>query len=214
MPKVYGVNLSPFVRKLRVALAEKNIAYDLEPVMPFGMSDELKAKNPAAKIPIWEEEDGFAVGDSSVIIAYLEKTHPNPSLLPSDPHSYARALFYEEYGDTLVANVATVPFVERVVNATFMNKPADEERVADAMKNQAPPIFDHLESQLGSGDGIVDGRFSLADIAICSPLINMAHAKETVDASRWPKLAAYVEKTWSRPSFKALIEEEKAGLPG
>ena len=45
-------------------------------------------------------------------------------------------------------------------------------------------------------------------------VVNFAHGGETVDASRWPKLAAYVERIHARPSFKALIEEEKAGIPG
>ena len=43
--------------------------------------------------------------------------------------------------------------------------------------------------------------------------MNLGHAGVTVDAKRWPKLAAYVERIHSRPSFKALIEEERAGLP-
>ena len=42
--------------------------------------------------------------------------------------------------------------------------------------------------------------------------MNLAHAGEGVDAGRWPKLAAYVERIHARPSFKACIEEEKAAF--
>ena len=56
------------------------------------------------------------------------------------------------------------------------------------------------------------GRFSVADIAIGSVFVNMQHAGEAVDAGRWPKLAAYVDRIHARPSFKGLIEEEKAAF--
>jgi glutathione S-transferase len=43
--------------------------------------------------------------------------------------------------------------------------------------------------------------------------VNLAHAGVTLDGKRWPTLAAYLERIHSRPSFKALIEEERAALP-
>ncbi len=57
---------------------------------------------------------------------------------------------------------------------------------------------------------LAGSHFSVADIAASSFFVNLTHAGETVDASRWPKLAAYVARNHARPSFKALIEEEKA----
>ena len=214
MPKVYGINLSPFVRKLRVVLAEKNIGYQLEPVFPFGMSEEMVARSPARKIPVLEEDDGYTLPDTSCIALYLERTRPTPALLPSDDKEYGRALFYDEYGDTKVAEAVLVPFVERIVNARFSRKDPDEARIASALSELVPPVFDHLETLVGDGEGIVGGRFSLADIAVCSPIVNFGHGGESIDAARWPKLAAYVERVHARPSFKAVIEEERKDLAG
>lgn len=42
--------------------------------------------------------------------------------------------------------------------------------------------------------------------------MNFAHGRGEVDAERWPRLAAYVERVLTRPSFKAIIEEEQALL--
>jgi glutathione S-transferase len=42
--------------------------------------------------------------------------------------------------------------------------------------------------------------------------VNLEHGGERVDRGRWPRLAAYLERVHSRPSFKACIEEEKAVL--
>lgn len=213
MPTIHGVNLSPFVRKARAFCAEKGIAVDNQPVFPGSPDPEYRKKSPLGKVPCYEDGD-FVVPDSSVICAYLERTHPEPALYPKDAKEYARALWYEEYADTKLLEAVTPPFVQRVVNPKFMNQPADEAAVKKALTEDAPPIFDYLEEQIGDHEYLVGNRFSIADIATASGFVNFAHGGETVDAGRWPKLAAYVERIHARPSFKALIEEEKAGIPG
>ena len=55
--------------------------------------------------------------------------------------------------------------------------------------------------------------FSIADIAVATQFVNAGHAGFTVDAGRWPKLAAFVARTTERPSFRACIDEERASLP-
>ena len=103
-------------------------------------------------------------------------------------------------------------FFERVVKKLMGAQP-DEARVKEAIEKALPVDFDYLTEQLGDQEYLVGGRFTIADIAVASPFVNLGHAGVTVDAKRWPKLAAYVERIHSRPSFKALIEEERAGLP-
>jgi glutathione S-transferase len=44
---------------------------------------------------------------------------------------------------------------------------------------------------------------------VASPFVNLGHAGESVDARRWPRLSAYLQRVHARPSFKALIEEER-----
>ena len=102
---LHGVSLSPFVRKTRVALTIKSIDYELRNVMPGAMDPEFLAKSPLSKVPVWEEEDGWTLPDSSVICSYLERTNPKPALYPSDPREYASALFWEEYADTRLVDV-------------------------------------------------------------------------------------------------------------
>jgi glutathione S-transferase len=214
MPRILGVGLSPFVRKTRVFFAEKGLTYDLVPVFPGSPDPEYRKKSPLGKIPCYEEEDGFTVPDSSVICTYIESVHPTPALYPQDPKHRARALWYEEYADTKLLEATIVPFVQRVVNPKFLNQETDEAAVQRMIDEVQPTVFDYLEGEIGDGEYLVGGQFSLADIATASPFVNMQHGGETVDAGRFPKLAAYVERIHARPSFKALIEEEKAMIPG
>jgi glutathione S-transferase len=210
MPRIHGVNLSPFVRKTRAALAEKGIDCENVPVLPGGGGDPgWRALSPLGKIPVFEEDDGFTVPDSSVIIAYLERTRPEPALYPADPRDHARALFLEEYADTKLAETIGTPFAERIVKGRFIGDEPDEQAVREAL-DRAPELFDYLESLIEEGaEGIVGGRLSVADLAIASPFVNFHHAGEKIDAARWPRLAGYIATLHARPSFKALIAEER-----
>jgi glutathione S-transferase len=212
MPKIHGANASPFVRKVRVAMAEKNLPYELVPLMPFAPSPEFKKMSPLAKIPVYQDGD-FTLPDSSCIIAYLERVHPTHPLYPSDAKQFGRALFLEEYADTRLAEAVGAVFFERVVKG-LLKQQADEARIQKGLTELLPAVFDYLESIAPDGEGIVGGRFSVADIALASHFVNLAHAGVHVDAGKYPRLAAYVDRVHARPSFKAVIEEEKKQFGG
>lgn len=211
MPTVLGVNASPFVRKVRVALAEKNIPYDLVPVFPGGADEDFRKISPLGKIPALRDGDkGFS--DSSVICLYLEKKHPSPSLYPSDPYEYARALWFDEYADSaMVGVIGPKIFFNKVVNPRFFNKPCDEAVVAAAVKDELPPLLAYLEGQL-TGDYLAGNQLSVGDIAVCSQFVNLFHCGVGIDTQQYPKLARYVARIHERPSFKTCISEEKAQL--
>jgi glutathione S-transferase len=211
---VHGINISPFVRKVRVALAEKGLDYELRPIIPVNVPPEYRKLSPLGKVPAFEE-DGRALCDSSVICAYLERTHPEPRLYPSDAYEYARALWFEEYADTALAQVLGPKiFFQIVVAPRFFQRPTDHAVVEQALKDDVPPLFDYLESQVGAREAIAGTRFSIGDIGIGSQFVNFRHAGQSIDAARWPKLARYVAHVHERPSFKALIDEEAAAFGG
>jgi glutathione S-transferase len=212
MPILHGVHLSPFVRKVRVALAEKSIDYESIQVAPFGQTDEYLAKSPLGKVPCFEDGD-FVLPDSSCILAYLERAYPEPALYPTDLKEFGRALWFEEYSDSKVSDTLAPVFFERYVQKNFFQTDPDEARVAEKIK-AAEPVFDYLEAEIGDRDVIVGNHFSIADIALGSIFVNYAHGGEQVDAARWPQLAAYVERIHARPSFKQIIEAEKAEMAG
>ena len=91
----------------------------------------------------------------------------------------------------------------------FFNRPADEAMVEKALVEELPPLLDYLESEL-DGEGFVGGRFSFADVAVATQFVNFHHAGYAIDAQRWPKLAAHVDRTLARPSFAKCVEEERA----
>lgn len=213
MPKVYGVSASPFVRKVRVVLDEKGIAYDVDPVIPINVSPEFRKISPLGKIPVLED-GGRTLSDSSVICLYLERKYPQPPLYPADPYEYGRALWFEEYGDTaLVQIIGPKIFAEKILAPRFFKRATAQDVVDRALNEELPPLFDYLEGQL-DGEYLAGGAFSIGDIGIATQLVNLKHAGHVVDRGRWPKLAAYAGRLFDRPSFRRLIEEESALLGG
>jgi glutathione S-transferase len=208
---VYGGNISPFVRKVRVALAEKGLDYELNQINPFAPPPEFLAISPLKRIPAFRDTDlaePNTLADSSIICDYLEHKFPKPALYPSDPYARARALWFEEYADSAVAQAIGLGlFFERVVKR-LMRRETDETVCQTTLKEKLPPLFDYLENEIGDREFLVAGQFTIADIAVGTMFVNFAHCGETVDAARWPKLAAYVKRLHARASFKALVDEE------
>lgn len=206
---VYGINLSTFTRKVRLALLEKGIEYRLE-ATPMG-SARIRALHPLGQIPVLEDR-GITIPDSSVIIAYLERAFPGtPPLHPEAAASLAQALWLEEYADTQLRKVTLPFFTERVVKPLYMGKPGDDEVLAQAAgpRDQA---FDWLESQLGDGPFAVGGQLTVADVAIGAQLVTYRQGDGALDPERWPRLTRHAAALCARPLWAPILAEEQAAL--
>lgn len=208
---LYGVILSPFVRKVRAVLAIKSIDYQLVAVMPGAIDPVFQAKSPLSKVPVWEEGD-YALPDSSVICAYLEKTRPDPAVYPAEAKAYGRSLFWEEYADTRLVDSIIPVFFQRIVNSKIFKQPVDEEIVRRHVEEVLPPVHDQLEA-LFVASGIANvSALTVAEIAVWSVFVNLAHAGVELDGDRWPKLTDFVSEMNAHPILAPLIEEERASL--
>jgi glutathione S-transferase len=205
---LYGINLSTFTRKVRLALAEKGIEYRLE-VAPMG-SPKVRSLHPLGKIPVAEHRD-TVIPDSSVIIAYLERTWPAPALYPAGAAELARALWLEEYADTRLRE-ATVPFfAEHIVKPVFQGKSADAQALARAVPLR-DECFDYLEHELVQRGFAVGNRLTVADIAIGAQLVTYQQGEGDMPEGRWPGLTAYIAALRSRPSWAAILDEENGAI--
>lgn len=205
---VYGAPLSPFVRKLRLCLIEKGLDYELEVIMPFGQPDWYRELNPLGRIPAFSDGD-VKLADSSVICQYLEERDPElPSLYGENAEQRARVRWLEKYADYELAPLCTFSvFRNRVLKAS-MGQPCDEQKVQETLQQALPSHFDYLQNTLGDAPYFLGEQLSMADLALACQLINMEHGGETLDASRWPKLAAHYQRIKSRTSVQQLLPGE------
>lgn len=206
---VYGSSLSPFVRKTLAYISEKGLEVELKAIGLGSTDPEFREASPFAKIPGFRDGD-FAISDSTAIITYLEAKYPEPCLLPSEPKSRARTVWYEEFADTIFVAAAAKLFFNRVVAPIFLGREGDLEAADKAEREELPPLFDYMERVIPASGHLVDDRLTIADIAVASPFVNLMHVGVTVDAARHPRTAAFVETMLSRPSFAPLVAQEKA----
>lgn len=210
---VYGNSLSPFVRKVIVFAAEKDVPLELVPFFPGSDDAAFRAMSPFGKVPAFSDGE-FTLCDSSAIVHYIEAKHPSPELIPADPKARGRSIWFEEFADTILVQSVGKIFFNRVV-AKLLGRPSDLSVAAEAQKTELPPVFAWLETQIPDANYLVGETVSLADIAVCTMLVNLGHAGAAPDASAYPKLVAYRDSIIARPTFAPIIAAERKilGLP-
>ena len=207
---VFGPTLSPFVRKVRVFAAEKGIALEERPGRGSPPDPDFLAASPFRKIPALKDGD-FLLSDSSAIVAYMEKLHPEPPLIPSEARAHARTIWFDEFADTILGAATLAIFFNRVMAARFGREP-DLAAADRAEAEQLPPAFDYLESELRGSGFLVEDRLTLADIAVASFFPNLGYVRIAPDAKSHPKLAAYISAMLARPSFAGFMQADQAIL--
>lgn len=208
--KLFGANLSPFVRKAIVTLNLKGITYDHEVVMPGDNSPAYRAISPLGKIPALVDGD-LSICDSSVICDYLDDAYPSPATRPADPKQRARARWLEEFADTRVAETTAVIFRERLVKPKLLGQQPDEARLAKVLAEEQPGVLAYLEQQVPAA-GFLFGDFLTADIALVSPIITAEYAGLAIDGAHYPRLAAFLQRVKEHPAVAAALRDEAAML--
>lgn len=189
---LYGVPISPFVRKVILALELKSVNYTMEMVNPFALPEGYETLHPLKKIPAFKD-DSVSLADSSVICDYLDNRYPENSLFPDSIEARARCRWLEEYADTKMIQVLGLPLLmEVVIKPAFLGKPTDTELVEKNWRENVPAVFDYLELQVAGGEFIFK-TISMADLSIYSHLLSVYLTGREVDEARWPKLAAYYQ---------------------
>ncbi len=207
---VHGSTLSPFVRKVMVFAAEKGLSVENKATAPGPKTPEFLAMSPFGKIPAFEDGD-YQLCDSSAIVHYLEAKHPEPRLVPTAPRALGRAIWFDEYADTIMFAAAAPIFFNRIV-APLMGIPNDLAAADKAQAEAMPPLLDYLEGVIPASGFLVDDHFSLADISVVSPFVNLDLADAPVDAKAYPKVTAYVAAIVARPSFATMIAKDRKFL--
>lgn len=209
--KIYGSSLSPFVRKVLVAAAELDIPFENTPTPPSSPDPEFRATSPFGKIPGMRDGD-FVLSDSSAILAYIDALKPDAGLYPAEPQARGRAVWFDEFGDTILFGTGSKMFFNRIVGPKFLKIPGDDAVAEKAEREELPPILDYLEGVIPASGFLVEDRLTIADIAVASPLVNLLHLGIAADPARHPNIARFASHMFARPSFSALIEKEKAFL--
>ena len=209
--QIIGSYVSPYVRKVLACLALKGLDYEIDPITPFYGGDDFERLSPLRRIPVLIDRD-LTLCDSSVICAYLDEAYPGRPLLPGSATARPRARWLEEYADTRLGDVFIWGlFYPRFVHPIVWGEPGDSDRIERSLAVEIPAALDYLEPLLPA-DGFLFGEIGLADISIASFFRNAAYVGFTVDAARWPRTAAFVDRALAEPCLAGLLPFEQVQI--
>ena len=202
--KIYGFPLSPFVRKVLVAVKEKGLEAEVVPSNPSHPDEEFAAVSPFHKIPAFRDGD-FTIADSTAIVTYLDAKYPDPALLPASPEARARAVWFEEVADTVFIPAAAPIVLNRFLRPQIFGVEGIEADAAAAEEAVKRPLA-YLESAVG--DCWLDDAFTVGDIALASPIRTLGYAGWELDSASYPRLSAWYGRVQERAGWQAAVDVE------
>lgn len=196
--KLIGSLNSPYVRKVRIVMAEKKLDYELVLEDVWAENSVVQQHNPLAKIPCLIMDDYGSLFDSRVIVEYLDTLSPVGRLLPQSGRDRASTKSWEAVADGLM-DAAQAIRIE--LHRRAADKQSPEWITRQLKKINAALLY--MEKELPvEGPYCLGVNFNLADIAVgCALGFLDLHYPEIVWRDDYPKLALLMERLETRPSF-------------
>lgn len=183
---------SPFGRKIRILLQEKNISCEIIEDVPWNADTITPQHNPLGKIPVLICDDGSTLFDSRVIAHYLDSLDA-PALIPTEGEARFQVLRWEALADG-ISDAAAAVFIERRRDASLQSQ--------DWIARQLGKVQAGLKEAERTLDGnTCTGCFTLADIALIAAL-DYVELRLGADLSLhdYPRLDAFRTNLQSRIS--------------
>jgi len=179
-------------------LAQLGVRYERREVDVVDRSNRLELLgrlNPGLRVPTLVFEDGSSLGESNAILWYLAR---GSRYLPQDPFAAAKVLqwmFFEQYSHE--PNIAVVRFWVAVPGAPVVPDAEIEARRAAGYR-----ALDAMERELGAREFLVEGRYSIADIALYA--YTHVAGEGGFDLSPYPAIGAWLERVAAEPGHVSI----------
>jgi glutathione S-transferase len=211
MRLLYHLPLSPYARKVRLALAEKGLAFELKLEKVWERRPDFLALNPAAQVPVLVEETGLAIVDSTAICEYLDEAYPDMPLLGRSFAERAEcrrlvAWFDGKFAREVDDNLLFEKLMKRLLGRG--------EPEAGAIRAGFANLRHHL-AYLGwlaeHRKWLAGESLTLADLAAAAHLSALDFLGD-VDWSVCPAAKEWYARIKSRPAFRPLLADRVPGL--
>jgi glutathione S-transferase len=197
--KLIGAVTSPYVRKVRIVMAEKKLDYQFVQEDVWSADTTIGASNPLGKVPCLVMEGGEAVFDSRVIVEYLDGLSPVGKLIPPSGRERAEVKTWEALADG-VLDAAILARLE----ATWPHRSAEQRSQAwiDRQMGKIHASLKSMSQGLGDKPFCSGIHFSLSDVAVGCALGYLDFRFPVIGwRNDYPNLTRLSEKLAQRPSF-------------
>lgn len=197
--KLIGSTNSPYVRKVRVVMAEKKLDYAFELDNVWAADTTVSASNPLGKVPCLVMEGGDTLFDSRVIVEYLDGLSPVGKLIPSTGRERAEVKTWEALADGML-DAAVLALLEN----TFQGRQEGQRSPAwiERQMGKVHASIEAMHNGLGEKPYFMGVHPTLADIAVGCALLWLEFRFPQIDwRTTYPNLNRLVTKLMLRPSF-------------
>ncbi len=208
MLTLYEIPISPYARKVKLALLEKGLAFERRKLAPRELDGaEFGTLNPRREVPALVD-DGVTIVDSTIICEYLEERYPEPALYPKTPAARARARMLEDRAD-----VAFEPAVWALMEVHFFGRASGElaQQLLGGAQVAIAKNFDLLERELASAPFLTGDHFGIVDAAFLPHVAGAALFGVKAGADR-PRVLDWVKRVRARPSVQTEEAEVRASI--
>ena len=210
MRTLYHLWLSPFSRKIRLLLKEKNLDFDMKVERVWERRPEFLAMNPSGEVPVLVEPDGTVLADAGAISEYLEEIYPERPLIGTTPIERAETRRLVAWFDTKFNREVTVNLVEEKIMKRFLGLGQPNSQAIRAGCQNIKHHLDYITYLVDRRKYLAGDAFGLADITAASHLSAVDYLGDV------PWEAHDGAKDWyarvkSRPSFRPLLADH---IPG
>jgi len=212
MRVLYHLPLSPFCRKLRLALREKSLDFELRVERVWDRRPEFLTLNPAGQVPVLVEEDGRPFADSSAISEYLEETYPDRRLLGRNAIERAETRRLVAWFDQKFHAEVTLNLLFEKVNKRFYALGNPDSAAIRMGKHFIHGHLDYIADLSERRRWLAGDDFSLADMAAAAHLSCIDYLGD-VPWDEHPRAKDWYVRVKSRPSFRPLLGDHVAGMP-
>ncbi|QBE64136.1 glutathione S-transferase N-terminal domain-containing protein [Pseudoduganella lutea] len=196
--KLIGSLASPYVRKVRVVLAEKKLDYQMQLENVWAADTDIHLVNPLGKVPCLVMEDGYVMYDSRVIVEYLDTLTPVCKLLPPNGRERADVKNWEALADGVTDAGAAVRAERTQRPAELQSEAAIERQMSKLTRGLAS-----LSERLADAPWCTGNHYSLADVAVGCTLGWLSFRFPEIDwRGTHPNLGRLASKLHERPSFR------------
>ena len=196
MLKLLSATPSPFARKARVVLLEKNIPFELKTINPWNMNADIERFNPLGKIPVLITANNETIYDSKFIIEWIEHNYPDPAVFPTDAKTKFKAQQIQVIADGICEAVILL-FFENMRPDPQQSKPWTERQIKKISNG-----LQALEQQISNDDFYVDNTFGIADISVVSAVDYLSLRFKTYEwRNKFTRISKFVARQSARQSF-------------
>ena len=198
--KLIGAVTSPYVRKVRVVMAEKKLDYQFVQEDVWSAETTIAESNPLGKVPCLVMEGGEALFDSRVIVEYLDTLSPVGKLIPAVGRERAEVKTWEALADG-VLDAAILARLE--ANWAGRSKTQRSQAWIDRQIGKVEASVKAMNLGLGDKPFCAGIHLTLADIAVGCALGYLDFRFPDIDwRTPYPNLEKLYAKLVQRPSFQ------------